>query len=295
MITKYLLLILTIVLLFSACNQSYHIPQHYYTPHESNALKLRQKNDLVASGSIGTNAYSYNSENPLTFQEIENNVDHLIGSFQVAYSPIKHLGVFGSHTRWRVRDGNESSKIFHKNHLTSAGMGTYYATKFLQRPLDKILPGRKKNHDKIVLDLYGGYSIGNLQNNYFNDIGNDEYNFHKLYYQYGIHWEVGTFGLSYVQKRGIATYPSGVTFGSTSLIEPLIPNIMDNNQTNFTENTFQLDIKNEKVGIYLQYINTIARDLRLSAYPNDIINLGVTLNINGLTKTIKSKEKKLED
>lgn len=295
--TKNLLTIITIVLLFSSCSTRYDNPHNYFIPHEGNGLKLTQKDDLVASGSVGVNSFSYNYYNQTTFDFANFTVEQLSSNFQVAYSPIKHLGVFGSHSRLRMRDENNASNVFHKSHLTSVGVGTYYGAKFLQRPLDKILPGRKEKFDEVVLDLYGGYSIGKLENNFFTAVGNDEFNIHKLYFQIGLHWEVGNFGLSYMHKRGLGTYPSGTVNGEASFEQFFkIQTILEDNQVNFTENAFQIDYKREYLGLYAQLMNSKVNQFGFAGNFDSIINFGVTVDIHSFAKTALFKQrKKLED
>ena len=288
--TKHLLLILTIVLLFSACGSRYDTPQNYFIPHEANALKLTKKHDLVATGSVGLNTFSYDYFNPITFDFVNYQVEQWSGNFQVAYSPIKHLGVFGSHARMRSWQENNNSNVFHKSHLTSVGVGTYYGTKFLQRPLDKILPGRKEKFDKIVLDLYGGYTVGKLQNNFFRAIGNDEFNIHKLYFQAGLHWEVGNLGLSFLHKRGIGTYPRGTVNGEGPFSQSFkVQKILDNNQINFTETSFQLDYKRNLIGFYAQYTLNRVEEFGYLGSPEYVFNFGVTVDIHNIKNQRKSK------
>jgi len=290
--TKNLLSILTIVLLFSACSTRYDNPQNYFIPHESNALKLTQKHEWIVSGSVGNNTFSHENYSPITFDYSFYTVEQLSSNIQMAYSPIKHLGVFGSHSRLRNRDNNITSNIFHKSHLTTVGVGTYYNSKFLQRPLDKILSGKKEKYDGIVIDVYGGYSIGKFQNNFFTSVGNDEFNLHKLFYQAGLHWEIGAFGMSYIHKRGIGTYPSGKVNGEAPFSQNFqIQTILNDNQVSFTEHSFQIDYKKQQMGLYAQFTHSRIEEFGFFGDPDYIINLGITIDIHDVRKKLKERKK----
>jgi len=272
---------------FCSCN-SY--PQSYFIPHEGNVAKLKEKNELVVSaGSLSNISYGNAFGTPGFSRDILVN-KKTRSSFHAAYSPLKHLGVFGVHSQLRMVD-NEFSNLLHDSHITGGGVGTYYHLKFFQRPPHKLKEGRPIKYSKILFDLYGGYTFGKLQNQYYIPDGKTSMNFQKFYLQGGVHWEGTHWGFSYVQKVGKVNYLNGVIDGQpNNFNDPAIQAILNKNNLVFTEATFRVDAKAKGVGVYAQLSTGNIEDFLNRSIPNPITHLGAIFELHEIRKLLK-KEK----
>lgn len=277
-----------IILFFGSCATS--IPQSLFLPHEGNTLKLKEKDDFLVSGGFFNNTTTYNSFTfPTTpFPSPTNNSIRYRKnslSLQAAYSPIKHLGVFGSHSRYKASDADFNSTVYHKSHLTGIGAGTYYFFQFYQRPPDKVLPGRKIKYTRVLFDLYGGYTLGKLRNWYFLPEADNKMNFQKFYIQGGIHWEGTYWKFSYTHKVGRTNFFNGIINGKfADENESALQAIINKNNLLFQEPSVRLEGEVNGFGIYGQLTGGNITEFRSNSIPNPLIHLGVVVDIQQARK-----------
>ena len=268
------------LILFCSCGS---VPQSYFIPHEGNTAKLKEKDDLKVSAGFLTNTSFRNSflSSAITSKKSRS-------SFQVAYSPLKYLGVFGVHSRLKMVD-NKFLNLYHKSHITGGGVGTYYYFKFQQRPAKKLKEGRPVKFTKILFDLYGGYTFGKLQNQYYIPDGITSMEFQKFYLQSGMHWEGSNWGFSYVQKFGMVNYLGGVIDGKPDNYSDFaIQAILNKNNLFFTEASFRLDAKAKGVGIYAQLSTGNIREFTNRSIPNPITHFGIIFDIQEIHQVVKN-------
>lgn len=278
--------ILLILIMLSSCGS---VPQSYFVPHEGNVAKLKEKNDLKVSASYLSNNSYANTFGSSSFGSFETSSEKSRASFQVAYSPIKHLGVFGVHSRLKMVDINFPENVFHKSHITGGGVGSYYYFTFEQRPARKVLEGKKVKYTKILFDLYGGYTFGKLENQYYQPEAFTQMNFQKFYLQGGAHWEGSNWGFSYVQKFGAVNYLNGVIKGQpNSYNDGAIQSILNKNNLFFTEATFKLDVQVKGVGLYTQITTGNIRDFNGRSVARPISSFGIILDIQQIRNAVRN-------
>ena len=88
---NYFFFLFILIVILQSC--SYSSRRIYYAPEEHNALKLAKKNEVKTAFST-TNLTSEEYSNTKNFNA------------QIAYSPVKHLGVFGNFTNWKNSGNN---------------------------------------------------------------------------------------------------------------------------------------------------------------------------------------------
>jgi len=267
-----LFLSIFVIVLFSSCGDSSR--NAFFVQHEANTLKLKKEKDLIVTGGLLTsNSVSF-------FSELDQ-VRHDRVGVQAAYSPIKYLGVFGTHSRLRILNPNRISEVFHKSHVTGGGVGSYYFFKFHQRPPHKVLPGRPVKYTRILFDLYGGYTYGKLDNIYFLPPADARMNYQKFYLQGGIHWEGTYWTLSYVHKLGRTNFFNGVINGQTSSRDDLaLQAILNQNNLFFQEGTIRLEAKNNGIGIYGQSTFANIQEFGFQSIPDAFVHFGLVVNLS---------------
>ena len=275
--------IIVIVLLSSCSNTARNA---FFVQHEGNTLKLKKEKDLIVTGGVlNTRGFTFLSDDDIL---VKNNRF----AFQAAYSPIKYLGVFGLHSRLKIADANSPSVTYHKSHITGGGVGSYFFFEFFQRPPHKVLPGRPVKKTKILLDLYGGYTYGLLDNNYFFPPADATMNFQKFYLQGGIHWESSYWSFSYVHKWGRTNFLNGIINGQIDRRDdPALLAIVNQNNLFFQEATIRAEIKHNGFGLYTQFSFGDIIDSGFSSIPDSYIHCGVVVNINDVREYFKERKR----
>jgi len=266
---KFIFLLL-VILLFSSCSH------YYYAPDEANVLKLSEANDIKVSVSGNNQGESYE-------------LKHV--NFQAGYSPIKHLGIFGSHFRMSGKEPSDSPLKSGRGHLTNVGIGGYY---FLDRGsiLDRIV----KYDEEIaissgfLIDIYGGYGMGNIHNSYIEG-GNSNLDFQKYFLQGGLHWKGAALGFSFVYKFGKLNYFNGVINGQLSSSD--IASIMDIREFRefpFRESSLHFYMGIRHARVYLN-ISTVANifDSRFT-YRTSLGSFGIVMEIDEIFRSIKQNK-----
>ena len=293
--------IIVTILLYSSCSpNSSAIPQNYFLPHEGNALKLKEKNDLSISGGYATYqtttfenpslvafpfpAPGLNSTNP----NFDSKTQKM--SFQAAYSPRKHLGLFGVHARSRKFSPETD---YHNSHLTGGGIGTYYYYRGFQRPPEKVNPNKEPKPTNVLFDIYAGYTFGKIENQYVFTEGNSAMNFQKFYLQGGVHWIGRQVSLSYMMKVGKANFTNGIINGKAHLdSDPAIFALINKKNFTFIEPTFKVDVTFKGIGFFTQLTATTIKDFGMTGIDNPNIQLGLVFDIHELRKINKKSNSK---
>ena len=297
---SFLLGFITIVL-FASCGSinSTNIPQNYFLPQEGNALKVKEKNDLSVSGGYSfftrttfDNPFFTPGAGPVVFPSPGLNSSNpnyesktRRGSFQAAYSPFKHLGLFGHHSFSKSSDADNT---FHKSHLTGGGIGTYYYHNGFQRPPKRLKPGQEPKPTNVLFDLYAGYSLGAINNRYVFTTGNTSMNFQKYYLQGGAHWIGRQVSLSFTLKAGKVNYYNGIINGKTHLdSDGPVFSILEINNLLFVEPSFKVDVTFRGIGVFGQMTFASIPDFNFTGIDNPIAHLGLVFDIHALRKVNK--------
>ena len=264
-----ILLLLLLLLLLSSCGH------YYYAPDEANALKLQEQHDLKFS-------ISGNSTN--------GNYELRHSNIQMGYSPIKHVGVFGSHFKMSGKEPIQNPIRGGKGHLNSFGLGGYY---FLESSsfLDRIV----KYDDEIGLnsgflfDLYGGYGKGHV-NNYYVEGGFSDVDLQKYFLQGGVHWQGKAMGLSYIFKFGQLNYFNGLLEGQIPIEDfNSLNNINEIRAFPFRETSLKFYMGIKYARVYLN-VSTLTNEFDNSFnHRTSVGSFGVIMEIDEIYKSIKKK------
>jgi len=237
------------------------ISQVYYEPDEGNMLALN-KHDLSFSLTLGSSVEKRNSK-----------------SFKIGYSPIKHLAVQGG-----VYKSNYTySKDWEKTNFKAwdAALGTYY---FL--PLDKEAFAENRSKIGALLDLYFGYSNGNVFNQYSTPLYGD-LNFQKLYIQTGIHLKSSLFGAQFAVKTGTLSFLNG---DYTNLIsfedEPIesFTTAIDEESARFTTMIFRLNLNLRYGNIFFsQTLSKFDKGSNIETLDN-VYHIGIQVDVDDFFK-----------
>ena len=277
-------------LIFTFTNLSAQ-PQNYFIQHEANTLKLQNKNDLLLAGGIMRKGliqqYFITDRLDYTYY-----LSKKVYQIQIAYSPIKHLGLFGIHSFLKYNQFGNRSNIFHQSNNTGGGIGSYYSFKFSQRPLYKMKKRQKMKYDIFLFDFYAGYTFGKTENQYSSVVGNNSFNFQKIYGQLGFHWKSGSLGISYVFKKGITNYYQGKINGQTSDHDEIIQTIINTDKIHFQESTFKLDYEKKRIKYYLQITFASNRELNYFGTIDRLSHIGVVFDIQKTRTHLFKKNRK---
>lgn len=250
----------TIVIFFSitAFSQS---PYIYDLPATAHCLKLKEKGDLsLAMGTSFQNSDSNflgeaNDGRPRQLYFYKHRIN--TSNFQLGYSLLPHLSISLFHDRAKTSNNNENTNllntIFHTSHLTGIGIGTYHSFK-LGRKSESTEENQSTKNRSVLIDLHGGYSRGQIENQYFiYDAGNVSLNVQKVYLQSGIHFIGKHLDFSYMLKLGQINYLNGVINGKIDLADfQTIASVTNVKQFMLWENTLKAEVKFKKFGLFSQ-------------------------------------------
>ena len=283
MFHKIILSSIIAIVLLSSCSTT--LPQSYFIPHEGNTLRLQEKKELKVSSGLMVNNHSHVIVNPVTFLSQTIKSKQASTSFQLAYSPIKHLGVFGMHSRIRLKAPENATINFHKSQLTAGGVGTYFSYRAKQRPASKIKLNSTQKYNNFIIDLYGGYAFGSLENHYNNPTGNTKMDFRKYYLQGGIHWEAGRWTSALVYKIGNAYFNNGIISGQpNNLNDAPIQAVLNHDRLFFNEFTFKLDYNIKDVLLYGQATIGVINEFEDQGIITPLLHGGLIINIHNFIK-----------
>ena len=148
---------------------------HFYSPNDPLYVSLDEKNDIHISGGFPK-------------------------SFQIGYSPIKHLGLASNYFERRVARGNLGGTRIVEGYLFSNHIGAYYNFKD-----KKSIETEKPIFRGILLDTYFGYGVGNV-NNQYPYASNLNLKFQKYSWQAGAHLKFRLIESSIIYKLSKLNY-----------------------------------------------------------------------------------------
>lgn len=210
---------------------------HYYVPPEGNVLTLSERNDLKISASTSVN-------------------DDGITNVQIGYSPIKHIGLFGS---WMNQKNGKGVYPFgfgiseNSNTATykSAAIGGYFFKK-RDTYYSTLIPKKYLEQGGFLVDLYVGVGEGKFKRDYTNLRTYVEFEHEKIFAQTGLHYKFRSLGVSYVFKVGQLQFKNVLIHGNFLLFPKyLFDELKEDNRIKTYESTFKIEygIREAKVNI----------------------------------------------
>lgn len=207
-------LLIASTLLFSSCHTN------LYTPNEAYMLSVSSPGDVKVAG-----AHLRNSD----ARRLGFNHKFRQSQVQLAISPIKHLGLVGSHFRQFNEDFDGPTNSYRKH--TELGLGYYHVS------------GKNKETDRsyVVQDFYTGGGWGKYYELFYT-AGEMYSNYQRFFLHYGIHlwWKndvsIG-FGIRYARTNFgevnlIGNVPSGAETG--------LAEVQDRDPLNVLEGSIQI-------------------------------------------------------
>lgn len=221
--TTYYLFILAITM-FSCTHK-------YYAPNEADVLGLRKKHDTHASAAIGD----------------------LNRSFQVAYSPFKHIGIAGSYFHIKQKNRRNPEKRGF-GHIYNGSIGGYHFF-----PTGKYLYGKQGEKTNpffmnpgILAEVYIGMSKGQVFN-FYDSRGRSKFDFNKRYLHIGGHIFFRLWGISYVFRTGSLNYYKAHLLGNIVIDEQIGLDILLNERNNYliSEHTMKIHFGKNDVRLFV--------------------------------------------
>lgn len=283
---NYFFYLIILLVILQSC--AYTPRNVLYVPEEHNALKVAQKNDIKAAFSTSN----------FTGEEFKR-ISHL--NAQIAYSPIKHLGVFGNFLNWNSTVSSfidPSFEISSDYKLGSGAVGGYYLYQ-----TDK----QKLRSDSIIslpigflFDAYLGIGRGSVEN-IFSPTSNFSLKMNKPYAQLGIHWQDEFVGISLVHRFGQIQFTEGVFNGNNNQGLSYYQQIEENPKQKFRETSFKLFMGTKEIRGYISFtnVNLTPRELITNGFTysqplphaDNITNIGVVLSIDEIYNFLKKNKK----
>jgi len=263
-----LLLILTG---FSSCTHT------YYAPSEPLALDLIEQHDLQATVGYG---------------KINGN-DHL--NLQLAYSPLKHLGVGLTHFKvYPQKTPNNKFNEAH-GHLTEFYLGAY---SYKGTPIyadDKLEMG-----SGITVSGYLGYGRGYVKNYYeqrtlFSDVVENatlEFDFRKYFVQGGLSWRREIIKMGLLAKVGVLDYRKGIQQGAI-MDAPLrdFERLESGDPYRFIELTYNFEIGMRQARLYTNFTLSDINMVPKSLYESTLFRMGLVFDIDDFFRKRPSTKK----
>lgn len=188
-----------LIILLSSCSVKNN---YYYVPPEGNILTLSERNDLKISASTSVK-------------------DKGISNFQIGYSPIKYVGLFGSWMKQKNGKGIYPYDVLNFESDNSASYKSiaiggyifkkrdiYYSTLFTEENIDE---------GGFLADLYFGIGKGEFTRRYNNIRAYIDFDYQKIYGQLGLHYKFRTFGISGFLKIGQLNFKNILAHGNFTL------------------------------------------------------------------------------
>jgi len=201
--------------------------QGYYFPNDAHLLALSQRNDIHLSGSF----------NP--FAEAQTVTD-----VQLAYSPIKHIGISSNYFQYSNFENNLSVPINTKNKSWDIAAGVYYFLPLTASGEDNWEVKEKsrffsaenlEQRSGILFDIYVGHSQADVTNT-FQEYGFNYFEYKKTYVQVGLHGTIKYFSFQVASRWGNLNYVEGLVHGPTSIqLQNPIKVIASNSEMDFSE------------------------------------------------------------
>jgi len=176
--------------------------------------------------SCGNDFYLTNQANLLILQErAELKAALSFNSSQVAYSPIKHLGLKSDFAYMDFSEYNTRGRLF----LGTLGVGTYFS-----KPVKPLFPNKRKLFSNpqlcsIGIEFYASASLGNYKFNIDNTrsvffpgsspgsgLGIFESKIFKPHLSSQVYWQSRSFTVNFGLRTGLIYYYEGFAFGDFS-------------------------------------------------------------------------------
>lgn len=274
--TKLYLFIFLLPLFLNSCSR------YHYSPDDGNMLAVRSENDIHLSAGWNSGRFKDSS-------------NHF--NFQVAYSPIKHLGITNSffYKRDYLRNDNTGSG---EGHIWNGAIGGYYELeKFgfprlntpwgaLGRPrrsLPRVIEDERYfMRQGNLFEFYLGHSFGVSHNYYSNGRGFADVNFRKTYGQFGWHWFNDLGGLSYTFKFGQLNFVEASSFGPLTASDLDRLKVLENKSRFFVREStvrFHFGVRHARCFFNITVLKGHS-DLDLLGVDNSNFGMGVIIEID---------------
>jgi len=250
------------VFIFASCGSATH---HFYAGDEGNLLAVKEKGDLKVAAGYTPHLNSLPS----------NNIN-----FQLGYSPIKHLSVYGNF--FRIQNNfkgieDEENSVIQKN--ATGAIGTY-----LFKTTKETEFAEFENSKGLLFDLYAGYSFGEVNNFFFEKEGRIDLEFQKYFVQGGVHIFLqkvnASFALRYAQLQYL---DGGLAFGRLSPADLAKKEVIENNNPfSFLESALKISfgLPDKPVRAYMTITGVYDfGDVFLEIQPSTL-QLGMTVDID---------------
>ncbi|MEN0047920.1 MAG: hypothetical protein AAF806_12745 [Bacteroidota bacterium] len=220
--------LLFLILVCSACSH------HYYTPEEAHLLALEERKDFKVSGSL---------VNPIS--------SATGGGIQLGYSPIQYIGIQASGFYINSELDDFSIDDRSKGYSGSLALGTYVNLRSKKEA---------KTDRNVLLDLYGGMSLGKVTNIYPR-ITSSTFDVRRFYSQAGVHFQDSIIGFDLVFKTGTLDFVDGIIEGEpTSLEQAALDNIEGNNLNFIGETSLRTFYKLKQGKFYFSFSYLLLKD-----------------------------------
>jgi len=266
MLTKFKYLPFFVIIFFQiSCSNTHFIPD------EAMDLKLKNKGDMVLAMS--------GDHNLITRPQ----------HFQLGYSPVQHLSIFGSYFNNRI-DPNTPNYIFHfyRRH-SKTGIGTYYFHPLKKLEKEYSLFKNTAIQRGFLFDAYIGGSIGRFGHTQLTNISFYNFDFRKMFFQTGFHWQgnIGGFSLFYnFGKTDI--YKGSVNGGLKDFHLEKVESIIENNRFNTHDVSFSVHLGIKYGKIYFNYNDTFQNSGQINQVPY-LANCGIMINIDDVFLRSKNR------
>lgn len=260
--------------------------QDYFITSPANNLMFQQKKDLLFS-----------------FGGMKDDTHHLTKNIdvQLGYSPLEHLGISISHSRFKVVNEITQSVVYQHSHVSGVDIRGYGFAEFKPKRIQ-----RRITKTGLFINVSVGYSIGQLNNNYYlpSSFNSAKINLQKSHLEVSLHYLM----LSGLQigaslRKGKINYYKGIIsgprfFSANGSIDKYhdidtkdkndIHHIVTNNSTEFMELAFVIKYQFRNIGIYYQITSGETENIGRNFQTND---LGLIFNIGGIKKYFNKRRK----
>ncbi|MFK8008641.1 MAG: hypothetical protein AB8H03_19945 [Saprospiraceae bacterium] len=238
---------------------------HYYVPSEGNVLTLSERNDLKVSASTSIN-------------------DNGISNFQIGYSPIKYVGLFGS---WMYqKDGKgvypfdfSISENSNSANYKSVAIGGYFFKK-RDTYYSTLIPKKYLEQGGFLVDLYVGIGEGEFKRDYQSLRAYVDFEHKKIFGQAGFHYKFRSLGISYIFKVGQLQIKNVLVHGNfITFPKNIFDELKEDNTINTYESTCRIEygIREAKFNLSL---TGFSNQVNIFSPQRSYFSAGVLVNVD---------------
>jgi len=252
-----------------------------YVPDNGDHLGLWEKYDFK----ISVDHHDIN-----TYNRYDAYSSNRINQFKLGFSPLSNIYTTASYVRYQGDTFLWPGLYEEKMIMGDVGVGGDYAK--LDAPSSRMLIFKKKRKwmmDRgVLINGLIGFSKGRMTHQKTYGFGKGEFNFNRIYGQFGLHLQRSLWGISANLKFGRISYNKSSLIGHASIdLVSLSDFLQAKNNFFFLESSFRVFLGTRFGQVYINLVQAQSDASFEEFIKKDYVNVGAVLDIEGIFKKKK--------